>query len=1276
MMMPFIVIRSVTFIMNPVPFSPLDVPVDGTNLIEASAGTGKTYGIAALFARLVVLEQMPVEQILVVTFTKAATAELKTRLRRRLDGILRLLECDEWFADAPDKVSDGLRSHIGQAFPDDGFILPLLEKALAKEPQPRLKLRLKAAVAGFDAASVYTIHGFCQRLLRDYAFYCGAPFDVELDEDGEDRMLVPAQDFWRENVSENKALARLVVDRGLTPQKVLDGIGRFANRPYLVFRRPECGLEQAQAAAQVCWDELRKEGRLAAIETLFWRIRPQLNGNSYKEDTFKNKFAALNGLLENEAVPSEKLAEILVNSKGEGVFSPEFVESKIKKNGVVGDDDKAALALLDNLHAACADVQTAAADCLIRLQLDLLDHLNTALAERKKTQRERSFGDLLLDVYAALTTGAHAEALASAAAGNWQAALIDEFQDTDPLQYEIFRRIFIAHRRALFLVGDPKQAIYSFRGADIYAYLDAARAVDRRYTLAVNYRSWSRVIDGIGALFKRKTRPFVLDGIPYADVSSDPNHRHSRLHPALPAVRIRWLHRDGNDLPNKAEMRQRAADYCADEIAALLNLAAEGRLKHGKEDGAEPLASGGIAVLVRTHNEGAMAAAALKRRGIQSVMLSREPVFASPEAEALAALLAFWLEPQRTGLLRFVLGGVLFGWTAEQIYALNQNDAVLSEWTDAAAEAVETWRGKGIFAAVQAFSARFGLETRLLSDGLERSLTNYLQVLELLAEEDAQSRNPAALLRWLEERVGSPEKRGDASMLRLESDEKLVKIVTMHAAKGLQYPVVFCPFAWDAQEARPQGWNVLHSGGTDGHATELLEAAQLTDAEKKQFADEQAAESLRLYYVALTRAEEHLCIYAGACGETPDNAFAYLLEGGADAEREAVRQAYLDCGDAAGKAAEKAAKSAEGPSENTGKPDKSAAKSAAVAAMLKQNWQRFADDLSAGGSDGGIEFTDEEPEPAVFRAHGGGQTVYRAAGIPPRSFEFVRHTSFTGLSRHVRHAEAEELQPALDAAETVSDAPVPSENPLAETEPDNGIHRFPRGANAGVCLHEILEKLDFSAAADGQTDLIGTTLERYGFENVWLPAVTAAAERVRTAVLSEHPPACASGGRGFALSDVPPHSRLPEMAFTLYMEDFRLEALQNWLADPANGLPPECREAARALAFDDVTGFLNGFIDMVCQTPDGRTVIIDYKSNHLGASAESYTQAAMNDAVAHHHYYLQALIYAVAVARHFKQRRRPLSEISVRYLFLRGLDGSGKGIWQWDIDTEKLAEWV
>ncbi|WP_416192596.1 exodeoxyribonuclease V subunit beta [Neisseria sp. CCUG12390] len=1205
-------------------FDPLSLPIRDTNLIEASAGTGKTYGIAALFTRLIVLEKMPVDKVLVVTFTKAATAELKTRLRARLDEVLQALESVENAAEH----SDGLHEYCEREHPGDEFLKGLLAQALAQESQARLIVRLKAAIGSFDNAAIYTIHGFCQRVLRDFAFLCQTQFDVELADDSRERLLVPAQDFWRERISNDPMAAELVFRHRETPQTMLAEIRPFVSRPYLVFRRPDNGLAAARTDLQQTWENI--QGRLKNIEETFWQAFDGgiLSGTFFKKPSYQNLFAALGHAAETGRLPPSD-ADSLKRLKN---LRADVLPKKLKKNQSLSSQTEAELhglgLLGEKLQAAAAEEENA----LTLLKLDLLDHINRALAEQKKSRRERTFDDLLLDVHTALQPGnPHAEALAEAVAGTWQVALIDEFQDTDPLQYQIFSRIFIRQNKPLFLVGDPKQAIYSFRGADIYAYLQAAEDAQHHYTLSTNFRSHAKLINGISALFRQKNRPFVLENIGYGEVAAA--RAESRLSPPRPAVQVRWLHGAETDPLNKDALRKRAAEYCADEIASALNEAAEGHLNFK----GRPLESGDIAVLVRTHNEGSMIAQALKSRRIQSVLLHRESVFASPEAQGLAALLEFWLNPRHTESLRFALSGVLFGYDAERLYALNQNEAQLLAWMDSAENAARRWQQQGIYAALQTFSAEHGIETRLLSDGNGRSLTNYHQLLERLSEENEQSHSPASLHQWLLVQISLAENGsvGDSNVLRLESDEALVKIVTMHAAKGLQYPLVYCPFVWDAQDNKASCWQILHRGGGQ---SELLAKHQLDEADQIQLADEETAERLRLLYVAQTRAEEQLNIYAAHCQDTANNTFAYLLEGRTDDTRESVTAAY--------------------------EAERRNGKAAAEMAMLKRNWQNFIERQSEN-KDTDFAFTEDTPLPASYHSGSRTHTQYQAADIPPRRFEYIRHTSFTGLSRHVKahDSEREELQPGLDAAEG---SIRPSENTAGDDSDDLSIHRFPRGTQAGLCLHEMLENLDFQVPAAEQSGQVSETLTRYGFEEKWLPAVITLLDCCRETPIS---------GKD-TLSDIPPDNRLPEMGFTLYMEDFNLAALRAWFAQPHLGLPAECVEAAQRLDFQDVQGYLNGFIDMTCIASDGQVCVIDYKSNDLGGSEAAYTQNAMNEAMAGHHYYLQALIYAIAVGRYFKLRGLALPQIAVRYLFLRGMNGTQNGIWSWDIDAEDLAEWV
>ena len=1180
------------------PFNPCTIPISGTNLIEASAGTGKTYGIAALFTRLVIQENLPVDKILVVTFTKGATAELITRLRGWLDTSLYALQQSANLSSAIEK-----HARIRQICEDEKCetAAEIILNSLANETPERLILKLKVSIDQFDNASIFTIHGFFQRILRDYAFWCEAPFDMKIDNQSNKRLLEPAEDFWRKHVINNPLLAKLVFFKEKTPQSLLRNISSYISHPYLTFRRPENHFNETIKEAQNLWDNVNNQ--LKELSNLFWEHLPKLDGRSYQKAPFQKLFSTLETIslddwLFNNKIDLTKLA----------YFDQNTLSSKLKGNQELDDKTYQKLQILADLDNILNKVSIEITNLFINLQLDMIDYINQAIEEQKKCQSNRSYDDLVLDVYHALTQSPHAESLAKAIADNWQVALIDEFQDTDPLQYEIFSRVFMQKNKPIFLVGDPKQAIYNFRGADIYAYINAAKNVQQHYTLATNFRSHSKLVNTVNALFKHKQQPFVLPEISYPDVQA--NRKNSRLSDGH-AVNIRWLEKTSG----VEDLKQQCVEYCADEIANALNLGMQGRLKISDK----PIESGDITVLVRTNEQGRLMANELKKRNIASIIVQRVSVFSSEEAKALAALISFWLKPQQTDRLRFVLTSVLFSQTAEQIFELNQSESQLTKWTNSAVQSIKTWQQHGIYAAMQQFSQQYGLETGLLQKGNERSLTNYQQLIELLAEEDGQNPAPDALYRWFDENIKLSESQNvaDNQTIRLESDEKLVKIITIHSSKGLQYPLVYCPFAWDFGTPKPKDWQIIHRNGK----AELVASAQLTEEDKQQLISEQIAESLRLLYVALTRAEEQITIYVTQTkGNQP---LAYLLQ-----------------------------------------------ESEVIQANLESNLLSWAEFRQQQKDNDQLKNTDyfwtrKAPKPARLAGRTFSDGPYHAAEIQPRIFEQIRYASFTSLSSHTTEATNEdEIKPTIDAAEATT---ITLAKSVIETTSEHSIHDFPRGTQAGLCLHELLENFDFTQSASNQTQAIVSTLQRYGFATEWLPAVLSMLDVTRLTTLSN----------GHTLANTPAEQRLPEMGFTLHMSNFNLPHLRRWFAQNHLQLPQEFIAAAKSLDFNALSGFLNGFIDMTCQDNQGNICLIDYKSNYLGENENAYTESAMNSAMAEHHYYLQALIYAIAVARYFNTRGKPLNKISVRYLFLRGLNNqNNNGIWQWDINSADLAPWL
>ncbi|MDO4998419.1 MAG: exodeoxyribonuclease V subunit beta [Neisseria sp.] len=1220
-------------------FQPLTCPLQGTSLIEASAGTGKTWNIAALYTRLIVLEQKSVDQILVVTFTKAATAELRTRLRLRLEGVLHLLTQNQ---------------ELNAENIEDSFILDLLQQAFAPYDNPEsarkaLIQRIKHALSQFDQATIFTIHGFCQYVLSNYAFLCNTPFQTELNNDKIDDILIAIEQFYRQNVSNNSLLAQIVLEKNLLPETVYHSIKSYLARPQLQINIPEDCSEQyhahAQALAETKQDLATQYQQVAQnilqLKTKIEQLQAQkvFKSNKPLTEAGWKIFDLLSNYQENQ------IDNFLGKNNKSYIRSLTFNDASVFMKGydtsIFNDKEHAIIKQLAvfyekinefdelNKSVSLSDLKN---QLVRRLEMQVLQFLRQHMENLKKQSPIRSFDDLLLDVYQALSKdNPHADELAKILANQWHIALIDEFQDTDDLQYAIFKRIFIDEQRALFLVGDPKQAIYKFRGADIRTYLAARESAQTHYTLNTNYRSHQKLLNGISALFQQHGKPFILD-IAYSDIRA--NRAESLLMPSADgkreaAIKVRQIVHEDESF-NKDKLSQRAADYCAREIAVALNRAERGELLIGEK----PLQAGQIAVLVSSHTQANLISKSLKKLGIASVSAQKKSVFNTPEANALLALLAFFLNPKKLDLWRYVRT-TLFNDTAQQLFDLNNNESALSQASALATEWHKEWQSKGIFVALNLFSEHYQLTAHFLSHQNERALSNFLQLSELLAQESEQNRSPEALYQWLEYKVQTAEESGsEAEQLRLETDENLVKIQTMHASKGLQYPLVFCPFMWDSKKTNLTGWHVLENSETQQKF--LSNKEQLTEQDEENIKQENRSEALRLFYVAMTRAEEQLTIYTAPYNfqsSFKNNPFAHLFS--IETEKE-----------------------------------------------VDSAWQNFiAEQVQNPDTD--FEWLDDKLEEESYIGNSDKQS-YQALSYTPRTngFQWIQQSSFTGLTRKMHEStpleNSDEMQPALDAAESfmmpsadgISNAPENlKEQENHEVKNDFDVFHFPRGTAAGVCLHEMLEHIlptqQATLPAEQQHEIIANSLNQYGFAPEWHDAAQKMVANTLTTPLPD----------GTPLANIAASNRIAEMNFAMYVQDFSLEKVKQALQN--SNLPSAVLAHSRALDFATLNGFLTGFIDLSVLLDNGNVCVIDFKSNHLGNDLSDYSPQAIDAAIGEHHYYLQAWLYAIAMARYLKQRHALPETIHVRYLFLRGLDGTSQhGVWAWDIATATLQEWL
>ncbi|WP_120997847.1 exodeoxyribonuclease V subunit beta [Stutzerimonas urumqiensis] len=1156
----------------------LDSPFDGRRLIEASAGTGKTWTLTALYARLLLERQLSVGQILVVTYTTAATAELRERIRSRLAELLA--------------VYDGVPS-------DDAF----LNQLHARHPDEASRRRLLLAVHGFDEAAIFTIHGFCQRALQDAAFEAGGDFDSELTAD--DRELIDAllADAWRSELAEaDPAWARFLARSRITPLWLRQRLRGHLGKPYLRVEPDAAPVPAELEAVEAAWQRAAALWQQAGSA---WVAELLAHGGLSQSTHKTGKFALWRAELEAYFADPAVMFDLPEGAAKLGVRALH----KACKKGFDAPACELAQAL-DELADEVAQALPAGQQRLVALQVALLARLDRELPARKAAQRLLAFDDLLNRLHEALA-GPGGKDLAASLRAQYPVALIDEFQDTDPIQYAIFDRVYAqGEAGSLCFVGDPKQAIYAFRGADLATYLSAKRAAESPYELPTNYRSTPALIEALNRVFDFPAS-FAQDGLRYRAVEAAdkprPVLRLDEEAQAVAPLHLVWL---GDEPLGKGEAAEAAAVDCARRIARQLAAAGEGRAGFERDGQLTPLKGGDIAVLVANHRQAGLIAEQLAARGVPSVRRGRDSVWQSEEAAELAAVLAAYAEPGREGLLRYALATRLLGRTAADLARCQD---VPQQW-DAEREAAERyhqlWQQQGFMRVFRAWLDEQGVAERLLArvDG-ERRLTNLLHLGELLQAQSLLRPGLEPLLAWFNAQRAS-EGGGEEALLRLESDAERVQIVTIHTSKGLEYPLVFCPFLWDGRLLGK------HRDSARCHAedgTPLLDLGSERLEERLEAARRETfAEQLRLAYVALTRARDRLWLHWGPVslpkakkdGSLPDeglhtSALAWLLHG---------RDLPGD--------------------------DPLAALGAHLASLdgaaLRQEIEQLA--AASAGTLACVPPTDTEAS-----------TEGSLRAVPPRRLSLLERTlqsawrigSFSGLAAGM-HMEA----PDRDTLAI----------PDASAEPGAGFFAFPRGARAGTCLHAILE--DWARGKAPLAELVEPALRAHGLSPEWAPLATAQLQQVIEMDLD---------GNGLRLADLAPARRLPELGFTFPVRQLDVARLRSVLTDPAHGLPAPLREAANRLEFDSLRGFLKGFIDLTFEH-DGRWYIADYKSNWLGPDASYYGGDRLLQALAGEHYYLQYLIYLVALRRFLRQRLADYDDTCLGgafYLFLRGMPEAG-----------------
>jgi exodeoxyribonuclease V beta subunit len=1185
----------------------LSFPLHGARLIEASAGTGKTFTITGLYLRLLLghgslksdhvdvassehtahSRPLNVDEILVVTFTEAATAELRGRIRNKIrDAKLAFMQ-----GSSSDPVIEALLS--------------------ATVDHQQAAQTLLAAERQMDEAAIYTIHGFCQRMLVQNAFESGSRFNNEFVTDESQLKQQVVADFWRHSFYDlSREVAGVIRQVWSSPTSLYNDIHRYLSNDTLAIIPDIDAIDINQMHQKII-------SSIQAIKAAWLHDYQDAMDNLRDSGVSKQSY-------------SSRYLPVWIEGATAWAQSPTndySVFDKLEKFGqtVLIDKTKKGQAPDHPLFRQVEEFLSLDLDLKTPLLSCAISQCRGALKQEKQRLQLLSFDDLLSQLSRALRED-ESEVLASRIRQLYPVAMIDEFQDTDAQQYDIFKRIYFSQAECgWFMIGDPKQAIYGFRGADIFTYIQARQQVTSHFTLDTNWRSSDCMIAAANGLFEFGKKPFIYDSdIPFLPVNASP-HAHQRgwtLNQEKQSALNYWIVPDQDKPVPNSEYKQRMADATAAQIQSILESAHQGHAEIVNHSGSRAIEAGDIAVLVRTGNEGRLVKQALAKQGIASVYMSnRDSVFKSVVAQDIFRVMDSLLNVDSERKLRAALATELFSMSVEQLHQLEQDEMLWERTVNEFTLYRERWLNQGILPMLRTLIHQRDIAKRWVGvsaqDG-ERMLTDFMHLSELLQQQSQMLESDHALLRWFGETIDAAlngEAAGDEQILRLESEKDLVQIVTIHKSKGLEYDLVFLPFIMGFRQASEAKYY-------DENQTQSVLELDASESGLELADKERLAEDLRLLYVAITRA-----VYGCFAGIAPVkkgnqtkgssgvhlSAIGYLLQQGTPMDCTGFYQALESY------------------------------------FTQQQSVVTRAVDVLELSTTPFVEAKTDSFE-----------------GKPARLTRSVnsqwRMTSYSGLVKQSQHSHAtitdlELSVPAFDM-DSASDEELEDSEASAQT-----MFSFPRGARPGTLLHTVFEEIDFTEPNSEQNQLIvAELLERDGVDSSWLPVVMEMVSKVLNADLM---PNQASGGlppsQSLKLRDKTQDHLLVEMEFVLPLE-LLSAARFNQITQANDGLSAQ----AEHLDFRPVQGMLKGFIDLVFEH-QGKYYVLDWKSNHLGDDVADYHQTALQQAMLDHRYDMQYQIYSLALHR-FLRQRLPDYQFEehfggVYYLFLRGIDGqSDSGI--------------
>jgi len=1151
------------------------VDLKGTHLIEAGAGTGKTYNIAALYLRLLLEKDLTIDEILVVTFTNTATCELKKRIR---DKILKA----------------NLSLQADGSFKSDEF-----EFIHTDSGYQQIKSKLTESIREFDNAAIFTIHGFCNRILNEYSFETGGSFNAELMTDQSSIVMNAVEEFWRKEVYRAPTLfVKYLYSQNYTPAK-LASLARLTSHFPDIIIKPEkykdyqsLPVDYLNDSFEILKSEWQNQKQVLSEYLVNGKA---LNRNMYRANTIKSLILHLETYLDNNS------PDILFNKHR--LLTRSKINQAIKK-----DFEPPEFRFFDLFEDYLQIYHKFTTERLGSFKYNFLNYCGNEIKLKKRAQNAIFYDDQLDHVYQALSQPS-GKYLSHQLSKRYRAALVDEFQDTDSIQYEIFKRLFSGSDTTLFLIGDPKQSIYSFRGADIFTYLEATNNTANRWTLLENWRSSPGMIKAVNTLFRSLNKPFLFDNIEFAEaLPGNSNKNQTGIEALKPELLIWYLDRESvgeYGTTNRKDFLK--AGYCRKLI--INSVCSEiKRLLKAKQDNDYTVKAQDIAILVNTNNEARMARDALAEFNIPGILYSDSDLFESDEAFEILRVLQAAAKPDSGYQIRAALATDILGYDSHMIAGTFSDDNSWEQLLLKFSYYHRVWRKEGFLRMAGLLLEQEQIRQRVieLKSG-RRRLTNILHLFDVLNNIINERKfSPDDLITWFGNRIVSEKSTDLKQQLRLDSDDDAVCVLTIHKSKGLEFPIVFCPFTWKSKDKIYKESAVYHDPQHDYKPTFDLD---LDDISHNLVLTEKLAESLRMFYVAVTRAKYRCYLAWGRFFNSYLSAMNYLLIN-PQIENHSEAVSYL-----------KDVFNTIGESEFVDKIT-NCARSNDTNINITRLPQAIADDsivtenqfsnISYKGFDSKIDRDFKIVSYSYFNA------AYKG------SYEMPDHETTINLTPDVKIPES--------AA--------------------SGYNRFklPKGARTGIMIHEIMENLNFTNhEKDDLYNLVTDKIQKYGFESVWADAIVDMVSETIQVKLNQAESA-------FSLNNISQSGRINEMEFFFPLDRLEPKRINEILK--CAGFPRQQFKLSSNYSREALRGFMQGYIDCIFEY-ENKFYIVDWKTNHLGATASDYSPENISSVMAANLYTLQYLIYAVALNNYLKTRIKNYSYEKcfggVFYLFMRGI---------------------